>query len=196
VRERAHALDVARRSTSVAAVRRRTRTPRHTGDPRSLRRTFVFCVWRSQTDGIAPHAMRPQATPCRPCCRPANRAAAVPFPRAPPCRAHTVDGSWLFPQGTRAYIRSRSSPAARVASLPRATPLRHGRWRRAPVPACFPSCPAIQAPSLGLLELTRLLVSPTEPQRHRSTRLHGRRLPLLAIAPTPSSAAPGDIPPS
>jgi hypothetical protein len=77
VRERVHALDVARRSTSVTAVRRRTCTPKHAGDRQSMRRAEVLlCMTLAgPLAGATRHA-------------PTGRTALTFAARRPPLVAH------------------------------------------------------------------------------------------------------------
>jgi hypothetical protein len=96
-----------------------------------------------------------------------------------------------FPQGTRAYIWGRSSSAARVVLLPRDARRRHGRRRRASVPACVPSCPTFQAPPLGSVETPADATCPGRAVPSPGVQL--LRPPSRGSAVPPSPAPPNPV---
>jgi hypothetical protein len=156
---------------------------------------------RAPWDPLAPHCL-PSPLPLRHALRTpwpgrADRATARPLDCPPyttarrrrttrPCRDFSVSLACANRLSTPAYIRGRSSPATRVAVLPRAARRRHGRRRRAPVPACVPSCPAFQAPPLGPAVAPKAACC--------SGRAATRRSDRLQRPPPPASSAPSRRP--
>jgi hypothetical protein len=143
--EREHAHDVAPVPRRPATVRRHTCTPRHTGNPWSLRRAFGSCAWRCRPMGLhhAPHTHRSRRADLR---HPAYRVAARTTARRRHLRVHTapMPTTWLTwiaslrpsrlfkPQP---FLLARAPTATSVINTASASSL----FRSVPVPPNHPS---------------------------------------------------------
>jgi hypothetical protein len=144
-----------------------TLAPHHLPSPLPLRHAL-----RAPWPGRADHATsRPLDLP--------SYTTAHRCRTARPCRDFGISLACANRLPIRTYIRGRSSPATHVALLPRAARRRHGRRRRAPVPACVPSCPAFQAAPLGPAVAPQAACCSGRAATRRSNRL--QRPPALFL---------------
>jgi hypothetical protein len=127
------------------------------------------------------HAPTGRAAPTSAACRPPLAGYGVHVATVPhPCRGDAGTAFTHPPLNTSSCI-----PLAHEAQRPRGLPVEPLGEFLLPASTVPPRAPLSFL--LHHLGIPGLLVSPAEPQHHQSTHPRSRRLPLLAVAPSPFS---------